>query len=304
MTYSATQLQLTQVLQALYRRLGGRVLLATGGSTTTAIDTKLADDLGESNEDDIFNGGTVIVIKDAGGANAAPEGEFSRITDYDASTQTVTFSPALTTAVASGDRVMIVPPDFPLYDVVEVVNDALRNLGDIPLVNTSLTSASSQTEYTIPIALKGRELLSIEIQGTTSDANDNQYYPLNDWKVVPATAGSTETLVIPQVTSGRTIRLHYLGRHPRVDAYDSAISEYFHPDLVHAAVAAHVLQWRNDSALTSGGADESLLALERKAWSQYDRAKIDHPVEIVPRRIQGHPVWDTGAYYPGDRTPR
>lgn len=291
MAYSSTQLQLTHVLQTLYRRLGGKTTLATGGSTTTIIDTKLADELAESNEDDVFNGGTAIVIEDAGGTNAAPEGEFSRITDYDAGATTVTFSPALTTAIASGDRVVIAPPDFPLYDVIEVVNDALKNLGDIPLINTSLTTVAAQSEYTIPIALKGRELLNVEIQGTTSDADDNQYWRLPTWKVVPATAGTAETLVIPILSAGYTIRLTYLGKHPRIDTYDAPVSEHFHPELVNAAVLAHVLQWRNDSSLISGGADQSMLALEQKAWSQYDRAKYEHPVEIPPRRIQGSPAW-------------
>jgi len=128
MAYSNTQLQLTHVLQTLYRRLGGKVTTATGGSTTTAIDTKLEAELEEGNTDDIFNGGTLIVLEDAGLAFAAPEGEFSRITDYDAATTTITFSPALTTAPASGDKIVIALPDFPLYDMIEVVNDALRDL--------------------------------------------------------------------------------------------------------------------------------------------------------------------------------
>lgn len=292
MVYSATQLQLTHILQRLYRRLGGKVLLATGGSIITVADTKLADDLGESNEDDFYNGGTVIVIEDAGGANAAPEGEFSRITDYTSSSSTATFSPALTVAIASGDRVLVAPPDFPLYDVIEVVNDALKNLGDIPLVNTSLTSAALQTEYTLPLALKGRELLDVSYQGKTGDTDDNQYIPVN-WSAIPATAGSTATLVLPQLTESRTIKIEYLGKHPRVDTYSDHIAECLHPELVHASVLAHVLQWRNDSGLASGGADENLLRLESKAWSQLDRARILYPIEIPPRRIPSHPSWET-----------
>lgn len=291
MTYSPTQLQLTHVLQTLYRRVGGRVLLATGGSVTTVIDTKLIDDLAENNEDDLFNGGTVVVIRDAAGANAAPEGEFSRITDYEASTGTITFSPAVTVAIASGDRVIIAPADFPLYDVVEVVNEALQNLGDIPLINTSLTTVADQAEYTIPIALKGRELLDVQIQGTTNDSDNNQYYQLPTWEIVPATSGTAETLVIPTLSAGYIIRLTYLGKHSRVSAYDDPINEYFHPELVHAAVLAHVLQWRNDASLISGGADQSLLGLEQKAWSQYDRARFEHPSEIRPRRVQGFPMF-------------
>lgn len=290
MAYSATQLQLTHVLQQLYRRLNGKVTLATGGGTTTIIDTKLADELADSNEDDIYNGGTAIVIADAGGGAAAPEGEFSRITDYVASTTTVTVSPAFTIAVASGDRVLIAMPDFPLYDMIEVVNDALKNLGDIPLVDSTLTTADNKTEYTLPLALKGQQLLNVEIQGQ-DETGDNQYAELSNWKVVPAAPGSTGLLVIPQYSSGYTLRLTYSGKHPRVATFDAYISEYLHPELVHAAVFVHALQWRNDNDAIAGGADQSKLALEQKAWSQYDRARMTHPIDMPKRRMQGFVHW-------------
>jgi hypothetical protein len=285
MTYSATQLQLTHVLQRFYRRVGGKVTLATGGTTTTVIDTKLADELGDGNEDDFYNGGTVIVIEDAGGSNAAPEGEFSRITDYEASTTTATFSPALTVAPASGDRVLLASPDFPLYDMIEVVNDALEYLGNIPLVDTSITVAGGTVDYTLPIAVKGRRIVDV----VQKDGVD--YYPVSNWKIIPATAGSTETLNIPQLTEGDTLYIHYLGKHPRVDAYDAPISEYFDPDLVHAAVFAHAIQWKNDNGLLTGGVDSAYQAIEQKAWSQLDREILRHPVQLPKGRNQGMPMW-------------
>ena len=285
MTYSATQLQLTHVLQQLFRRLNGKVTLATGGSTSTIIDTKLADELADGNEDDIYNGGTAIVIEDAGGANAAPEGEFSRITDYVASTTTLTLSPSLTVAVASGDRVLIAPSEFPLYDMIEVVNDALKNLGDIPLVNTSLTTDST-AEYDLPLPIKGTQLMNVEL-------DVDGYVEVPNWKIVPSTPGTVGTLVLPQYSSGYTIRLTYMGKHPRIDTYADYVSEYLHPELVHAAVFAHALQWRNDNDAIAGGADQSKLALEQKAWNQYDRARLTHPIDMPKRRMQGFVHWTT-----------
>ena len=297
MAYSATSLQVTHALQQLYRRLNGKVTLATGGSTTTIVDTKLSDELADNNEDDIYNGGTAIVIEDAGGANAAPEGEFSRITDYVASTTTLTLSPAVTTAIASGDRVIIAPSEFPLYDMLEVLNDALKNIGDIPRVDVSLSTAVDQTEYTLPAVIKGLQLLNVEVQGETDDANDNRYIELPNWEIVDSAPGSSNTLVIPQLVSGRIIRLTYLGKHPRVDSFDDYISEYFHPELVHAAFFVHALQWRNDNDAIAGGADQSKVALEQKAWSQYDRARLTHPIDIPKRRVQGFTHWTTGIRY-------
>ena len=295
MAYSATQLQLTHVLQQLYRRLGGKVTLATGGSTTTVIDTKLADELADGNEDDIFNGGTLIVIEDAGGAAGAPEGEFSRVTDYVASTTTLTFSPAVTTAPASGDRVLLVPPDFPLYDMIEQVNDALKYLSKVPRFDTSITTAANQTEYTLPLALKGRQILDVEMQGITTDANDNRWLRLPNWETGFAAAGSTGTLILPQLATGYTIRISYLAEHARVDAFDDTIDEHIDRNLVHAAVFAHALQWKNDRDALSGGTDNASLSLEQKAWSQLDRELIRNGVQMPPRRVQGFPHWSAGS---------
>jgi hypothetical protein len=291
MAYNPTQLQLTHVLQQLFRRLGGKVTLATSGSTTTLVDTKLADELADGNEDDIYNGGTVIVITDAGGANAAPEGEFSRVTDYVASSTTLTFSPAMTVAPAAGDTVMIVPPDFPLYDMIESVNDALKYLSTVPRFDTSITTAANQTEYTLPLALKGRQILNVEIQGITSDANDNRWQMVPNWRAGFAAAGSTGTFIIPQFATGYTVRITYLAEHARVAAYADFIDEHLDRNLVHSAVFAHALQWKNDRDALSGGADNATLGLEQKAWSQLDREMVRNRVSIPPRRVQGFPHW-------------
>jgi hypothetical protein len=291
MAYNPTQLQLTHILQQIFRRLGGKVTLATGGSSTTLIDTKLADELADGNEDDIYNGGSVIVINDAGGLNAAPEGEFSRVTDYVASTTTLTVSPTFTAAVTTGDRVMIAPPDFPLYDMIEVVNDALKYLSRVPRYDTSITTAAAQTEYTLPLAVKGRQILDVELQGITTDANDNRWQRIPNWQEGFAAAGTTGTFRLPQLATGYTIRITYLAEHPRVAAFADFIDEHFDRNLVHAAVFAHALQWKNDRDALSGGADNATLGLEQKAWSQLDRELVRNRVSMPPRRIQGFPHW-------------
>jgi len=59
--------------------------VATGGSTTTIIDTVV-----RTEPDDYWNGGDALIIYDAGGAGAAPQGEIKRITDFVSSTSTIT----------------------------------------------------------------------------------------------------------------------------------------------------------------------------------------------------------------------
>ncbi len=290
MAYSATDLQLTHLLQKSYRRLKvARTSAATGGSTTTIIDTKLVDYLGDSHENDILNGGTVIVIKDAGGAAAAPEGEFSRITDYAATSSdgTITTS-TLTAAVAASDTYMYISPDFPLLDMIEVVNDALVYLKRIPKVYSSILTVANQTEYSLPVNLKGIQLTDIELQGILTDADDNRYTPITGWKITPALPGSTGLLTIPQFAAGYILRIGYPGLHPRVSAFADYISEYIHPELATAAVTAHALQWFNSQR---SGADDYWKQREDRAWNQLDIAKREYPIDLPVARVSQFPHW-------------
>ncbi len=157
MPYSPTQFQLTHLLQRMYRKLKvARTSRATGGSVSTIVDSKLVNYLADSNENDYLIDWTAIIIRDADGAGAAPEGEFNRISAYGATgTITVPDNWSGTSQVAVGDAYMYISPDFPVYDMIEVVNDALQSehIGKIPVPDTSLITAANQTEYTLPSAL-------------------------------------------------------------------------------------------------------------------------------------------------------
>ena len=77
---------------------------ATAGSTTTvACALKFGSSLRANN---YFKGHWLIVLEDAGGAGAAPEGEEAIIASDVASTGVVTLDRTLTAAVASGDTFM------------------------------------------------------------------------------------------------------------------------------------------------------------------------------------------------------
>jgi hypothetical protein len=288
MAYSATDLQLTHLLQKAYRRLKvARTSTATGGTTTTLVDTALIDDLGDSNEDDVLNRGTVIVVRDAGGLGAAPEGEMRKISDDGG---TITFT-AMTAAPGAGDTYMNMSPDFPLSEMIEIVNDALVYLGRIPKVYSSITTVANQTEHALPVALKGVDLTDIEIQGILTDSDDNRYAPISGWKITPALPGSAALLTIPQFAAGYILRIGYPGLHPRVSVYSDYISEYIHPELATAVVVAHALQWYNSQR---GGADDYWKQREDRAWNQLDIAKAQYPIKNPIARVPGFPHWSTG----------
>lgn len=286
MAYSASAFQLTHLLQAVFGRLNAaRRSIATGGSTTTVVDTALVDILADSNEDDYLNQWTVIITRDAGGSGAAPEGEFKIVSDYD-DAGTITVPTVFSAAAASGDEYMYVSREFALYNTIAKANEGLRSLGWVPAVDTSITTAANQTEYTLPLTVKGNDLLNVELQGITTDANDNRWVAVPEWRVVPSAGGSTGTLILPQYAAGYTVRLTYIGLHPKVYAYDDYINEYIHPELATAAALAYVIEAYNAQ---TQGKDEFWLRQGDRAWNQLDIVKAQHPVVLPQRRLPNFP---------------
>ncbi len=248
--------------------------VATGGSTTTVINGKIAErqDRPEDNYSIDF---TAMIIRDAGGASAAPEGEMQRISSYVSSTYTHTVDTAFTVAPASGDYVAIANADIPLREMYRAINNALVKIGEIPLTDSSLTSADSQTEYALPVALKRENLLRVEYQTETNDANDNQWVHISDYDIIPAAPGSTGLLILPQLISGRTIRLTYKGVHPVISTYSSVISEYLHPAVLIPAVTKEVLRWWN---AVNGGGNQYWLQKENEAAQELEMALRKFPI--------------------------
>lgn len=272
-------LTLSKVMQRGWRELGLMIdITATGGSTTTVVDSN-----SQYTTNDALLRGTVIVVRDAGGASAAPEGEFGKITDYAAGTTTWTMS-ALTTAVASGDKIGLARPTISLEQMVQAVNDALMQLGTIQLVDTSLTSAANQTEYALPVGLKISRLIDVQYKTVTNDSDNNQYRSImGQVDYVPAAPGSTGLLILPQLAADRTIKIIYEGVHPTLTTYSSVISETIQEELIVAATIDKALTWlvskRGESALGT-----FLLQRWNDAKNYLQMQKVDKPVyKIKPK---------------------
>jgi hypothetical protein len=98
----------TQYRQETARLLSGADFLESTASTnTTATEVILADYTSSIIQDKHFIGFVMYVSYDAGGLHAAPEGEYKRITDYDASAGKFTVESAFTAAVTASDKVEI-----------------------------------------------------------------------------------------------------------------------------------------------------------------------------------------------------
>lgn len=98
--------------------------LATGGSTTTLIDT-----VNLTQADDFWNGGTVFITNNASGAGS-PEEKYAQVTDFVNSTNTATLGVYSLAAIASGDRYGIATSKYPLQILISNVNAALLGAGN------------------------------------------------------------------------------------------------------------------------------------------------------------------------------
>ncbi len=239
--------------------LGGIVVegKATGGSTTTLVDTgALGSKEFASKDDDFWNGGTAWILNDAGGSSAAPEGEFGEITDYVKSTQTLTFD-ALTVAVASGDYYAVGKKNYPINILTQKINRVLRKIMIETTDITTITTADNQTEYDLPAG--PLELLKVKIEGNTTDSNDSRYSEISNalWDVERTVTGTIDKLVFHnQPNTARQIMLVYKAPHPRIYTSTTQINELVNPDYVVIHTVIDMLNWRYS---TVGDGDETLI---------------------------------------------
>ena len=214
---------------------------ATGGGTTSIIDTN-----DRTEDDDAWINGTAVVIYDAGGAGAAPQWQYSVISDFTSSTDTIALRTTLTAAVAVGDKYAIWKRRYSLQLVIMSINKALQDLGMVPIIDTTtVTFASGQTEYTLPGAATW-DLRRIWYQTNTSDSNDNDWTPMYGWDTQYTSTGSASLLVFDyQPPSGHDCKLLYVGQHPELVAYNSNLSETIHPNRIIYRAAYYAFKQKN-----------------------------------------------------------
>jgi len=196
---------------------------ASGGSTSTIVDA--VDRKTDNEPDDFWNGGTAWILKDSAGASAAPEGEFDSVLDFTSTTGTITVSNGWTSTTAAGDRYAVSKRKYSMQVLIQSVNKAVSDLGKVWVVDsTACTTASDQTEYTLPVAAN-QDLRQVYLQSVDDDSDDNRWYPLYNWRVQSTTTGTASLLVFPyQLPSGYYLQLHYVGEHPALYTYSDKLS--------------------------------------------------------------------------------
>lgn len=179
--------------------------VATGGSTTTIVDT-----VERTQDDDYWNGGAAWITYDSAGAGAAPQGEYGFISDFANSSSTITLRDALTAAVASGDRYAVATPRYPLYILIQKINEVLNTIEKTD--TSTVTIAASQLEYSLPTDCMN--LKQVWIQTDSDDADANGWEVIHDWYEQKTATGTANLLVLRrQFPTGYAVKLVYEPYH-------------------------------------------------------------------------------------------
>lgn len=284
----------------LARKLGAtREGVATGGSTTTLVDT-----VGLTQADDYYNGGSVWCVRDAGGLGAAPEDQFVEVIDFVKSTATATLRTGiLSAALAANDRYAIATARYRVDDLIGRINGAILKLGPYAITDTtSLTTVAGQTEYTLPSVDLNYELREVWEQRRTGAANDNQWIKRYDWYPEKLSSGADKLIFTIAPVGNRALKLVYLLIHTELYAFDDTLNEKISPELVIAHAAVGAVEARIADPTDGDGTlrDQFRIFTDELALARAEHV-TDRPARttklLTLRRAETR-------RYPGDRQPR
>lgn len=195
---------------------------ATGGTTTTLIDTTL----GEAN--DYYNKGTLLIEQ------ATPV--IVKVTDYASATTTFTFG-AIDTAVAAGIAYTAIHMRWPLDVLRRAINLALLEHGKVMDIDESLTIVADQERYTKPGTVTD-DIRRIEL-GDEDEDNWEIHY---GWRVED---GEIRFLGWNPTDTTKTARIHYVKQHAALDALTDTLDEQVNREALMVSACKHALKWRN-----------------------------------------------------------
>lgn len=266
---------------------------ATGGTTTTLVDTSLVGKL----DSDAFKDSILFVQSTTDGL--APVDQFSIVSAFndDGASPTFTFAPAITAPFQSGDYYQIAAGQYNLYTALRVCNRAIRNMGMVPLNDISLVGTASTTVYALPLALKNYFIERVQIGNNTDGwADFNNYYVTN------TAPGSVNSLIFQwqppyDVTtpSNKTFKLWYRDYHPTLDTYEDVIAESI-PEA--RAIAACKLAFDEEFASKDTDLSDETLKKLQISRAQYSDIESRQRIRIPSRGLNKTlPIRDNGANY-------
>lgn len=255
---------LSELLQDAYMELGQlRRGQATGGSASTLVD--VAELAGQHREDD-WKGGALFLAAGSG----PPAGEFARVAGFVASSGTLALAASLSEPVEAGMAYALASAQYPLPTMIELVNSALRGLGDVPQVDEDVLAANAHVLH-----WPRRRPVRIDHLAIPGVSAGDPWRTLHDWDYVPTNVGQPGLVLFADpLPAGRPLRVWYLAAHPRLAAHDDVLAEAIAPELAVAAVAERALRWQ----CARKGGDGQLAALWQEAAEELQAARRHFPI--------------------------
>ena len=162
--------------------------------------------------DDQLNNGSIYFIEST---NVSIQGQFRRITDYDASSGQFTFS-SLSSAVTTATAYGVATPEFNLTLLNRLSNASIRALGPAVFTDRSLVTSAAQKVYTLSTNIKYGSAYSVSVAGRIGSTTTlPEWNTVSAWEIQPSTAGAANLLIFrDQPPAGRDVRILYEGQHP------------------------------------------------------------------------------------------
>src|SRR3990167_112135 len=267
---------------------------ASGGTTNANIQA-----LRSETADDQYNGGTIFVVS-ATGASTDISGQFRQVTDYVASSGEFRWGTSVLANVPANAVLAYTGAEFRTELLVELANDALRNLGPLDFVDrATIQTSAAQTAYAGAIAWKYAPPTRIDYLagvGTTTAKPDWQN--VTGWEYQPSSAGATPLIIFnEQLPVTRDVRVWYRDHHHRITGSTQPIDERIHPDLALAALVEKLYEYRNSR---SRGGDSFDVQRWTDAKLRLEQARVRYPIwkpkkkrrlAIIGREEDDHLPW-------------
>lgn len=281
-------MQLGKLLEEVYRACGLQALrrVATGGTTTTVVDSAFTNKKGDNFYAQGSNGGHILFMSSTTDG-LAPQGQFGEISAF-VNSATPTFTvPTMTAAAGAGDIYTVVKPTLTAYEMIAAVNDGLRRLGELDCVNTTLTGLASTLAYTLPSGINVTNIKKVEIGNDSISYGwvDANLYGLS---VQPKAAGTGDQLLFTHqppydstTAANQTIKITYHAPHPTLAVYSDYVEKSVPDELAIAfcAEAAMIFLMRKRP---SNYGDKTRLALLGDIQNRRGEAEFKYPIRSQP----------------------
>ena len=251
--------------------------ITSASSGTTSIEDRTES---SAHADDQFRNGILYFLQSA---TTTIEGQFRRITAYDASSGQFSWTTALASSAPAGTVYGVATPEFNFTLMSQLSQAALRTLGPLVYVDRSMQSSANQKVYAMSTVIGRSRPFRIDLQGRTgSSVDDPGWIELYGWYIQPSAAGTAASIVFPRyLPSGRDVRMFYEADHTTVVASTALIDVRIHPELAILALTEKMYEYRNSR---SRGAQEFDVQRWNDAKRQLAEARVRWPISRPKRK--------------------